>query len=119
MKDRIHEIGIFLSIAIKKTAIIGQHILENLMVAVIAFVLAFVISICAANQVGKVIDRSDSENTEIVEVTGISAKETLRLILVLVSLSFLKSWESKLLSTGISSIVILRIHPRNILTSMS
>ncbi len=49
-RTRIHETGIFLSLGIRKTKIIGQYLLEVLMIAVIAFSLSYFTSNAVANQ---------------------------------------------------------------------
>jgi len=51
-RNRIHETGIYLSIGIKKVAIIGQYLAEVLMIAVLAFGLSFFTSSAIAQQVG-------------------------------------------------------------------
>lgn len=138
MRDRIHEIGIFLSIGIRKNAIIGQHILENLIVAVFAFILACGISIGAASQVGKMVDNTVVENKETVQSTGLAALETQTAVKLLqaqetdssaavdIQIGLFEILEILgieviivIVSTGISSIVVLRMHPRNILSSMN
>ncbi len=40
-KTRIHEIGVFLSVGIRKSAIIGQYLVEVLLIAVFAFGLSY------------------------------------------------------------------------------
>ena len=49
-RTRIHETGVFLSLGIRKTKIIGQYLLEVLMIAVIAFSLSYFTSNAVANQ---------------------------------------------------------------------
>ncbi len=49
-RSRIHETGVFLSLGIRKAKIIGQYLLEVLMVAVIAFSLSYFTSNAVANQ---------------------------------------------------------------------
>ncbi len=49
-RSRIHETGVFLSLGIRKTKIIGQYLLEVLMIAVIAFSLSYFTSNAVANQ---------------------------------------------------------------------
>lgn len=138
MKDRIHEIGVFLSIGIRKTSIIGQHILENLLVAFIAFVLACIIVISTGSQIEKRIDTVLSESTETVETTGNSSMDTqsaeqlfvkqgleadssVDIHIGVVELIEILGIEVLIviLSTGISSIIVLRMRPRDILSSMS
>ena len=51
-KTRIHEIGVFLSVGIKKSAIIGQYLIEVLLIAVLAFGLSYFTSNTIAGQIG-------------------------------------------------------------------
>ena len=51
-KTRIHEIGVFLSVGIKKSAIIGQYLTEVLLIAVFAFGLSYFTSSAIAGQIG-------------------------------------------------------------------
>ena len=49
-RTRIHETGVFLSLGIRKTKIIGQYLLEVLMIAVTAFGLSYFTSNAVASQ---------------------------------------------------------------------
>ncbi len=51
-KNRIHETGIYLSVGIRKEAIIGQYLAEVLLIAVLAFGLSYFTSSVIAQQVG-------------------------------------------------------------------
>lgn len=51
-RNRIHETGIYLSVGIKKAAIIGQYLAEVLMIAVLAFGLSCFTSSAIAGQIG-------------------------------------------------------------------
>ena len=51
-KTRIHEIGVFLSIGIRKSAIIGQYLAEVLLIAVLAFGISYFTSNAIAEQIG-------------------------------------------------------------------
>lgn len=51
-KTRIHEIGVFLSMGIRKHAVIGQFLLEVLLIAVPAFGLSYFTSSAVAGQIG-------------------------------------------------------------------
>ncbi len=51
-KTRIHEIGVFLSIGIRKHAVIGQFLTEVLLIAVFAFGLSYFTSSAVAGQIG-------------------------------------------------------------------
>ena len=51
-KTRIHEIGVFLSVGIWKSAVIGQYLTEVLLIAVFAFGLSYFTSDAVAGQIG-------------------------------------------------------------------
>ena len=51
-KARIHEIGVFLSVGIRRSAIIGQYLIEVLLIAVLAFGLSYFTSNAIAGQIG-------------------------------------------------------------------
>ena len=51
-KSRIHEIGVFLSVGIKKSAIIRQYLAEVMMIAILAFGLSYFSSNAVAGQIG-------------------------------------------------------------------
>lgn len=70
-KSRIHEIGVFLSVGIKKSAIIGQYLAEVMMIAVLAFGLSFFSSNAVAGQIGNhLLEQSMRTNTEDDEITA-------------------------------------------------
>lgn len=51
-KTRIHEIGVFLSVGIRKSAIIGQFLIEALLIAVLAFGFSYFASNAVAERIG-------------------------------------------------------------------
>lgn len=51
-KTRIHELGVFLSVGIRKPVIIGQYMVEVLLIAVLAFGLSYFTSNAVAGQIG-------------------------------------------------------------------
>lgn len=51
-RSRVHEIGVFLSVGIRKSAIVGQYLLEVLLIAVLAFGLSYFTGNAIAEQVG-------------------------------------------------------------------
>ena len=70
-KSRIHEIGVFLSVGIKKSAIIGQYLAEVMMIAVLAFGLSFFTSNAVAGQIGNhLLEQSMRTDTEDDEITA-------------------------------------------------
>ncbi len=71
-KTRIHEIGVFLSVGIRKPAIIGQFLMEVLLIAVIAFGLSYFTSNTVAGQIGNRL-LEQSLQTEPEDESGVSA----------------------------------------------
>lgn len=123
MRERIHETGIYLSIGIRKTGILRQYILENLLVFLAAFFLAWGISGAALGMTRQIIEESffagsETENSAVQEDTeefhpqiGIGSAE----------LFWIAGFGSLLvlLSTGVSSVMALRMKPKDILSKMS
>lgn len=133
IRNRLYEIGILLSIGIKKVSIIGQHMLETLMIMVIALVIAWPVTGAASSFLGNhlldampVEDRIQQEdsgmftyNYDPVDVSDVSRIEKLEVraggkeLAVVAGCSVL----IVLLYVGISSIVIFRMKPKDILSS--
>jgi len=51
-RTRIHEIGVFLSVGIRQSAILGQYLIEVLLIAVFAFGLSYFTGNAVAGQIG-------------------------------------------------------------------
>ncbi len=135
MKDRKYEIGILLSVGIRKTGIIAQHITENLLIAVLAFFISWGISGFAAARVGDMLLGGIAEQTQEVEgdhfsreiyydpveVREIQPEELLSIqvgtteLVTIIGIGFL----IVILSTGLSSIMVIRMKPKEILSSFS
>ena len=122
MRDRVHEIGVYLSIGKKRTEILGQHIAENLMVAVLSFVLAWGICMAASQAVEQTVGAAFFEEKEEME-DGIGGETE---IPALVQIGVIELAEVAgiggiiiLISTGISSAVVLRMKPKEVLSLMS
>lgn len=64
-KNRIHETGIYLSVGIRKAAIIGQYLAEVLMIAVLAFGLSYFTSSAIAQQVGNSLLQQNAPDAQI------------------------------------------------------
>lgn len=133
MRDRVHEIGVLLSVGIKKTSLIGQYLLEVLAVLLLALAAAFPVSSAAAGFAGNAflgnmpreeireeknsfeifyepMDLSEAAGAEDVTV-AVGAGEFLFAALYGVSVS--------LAAVGLSSVLIMRLKPRDILSAMS
>ena len=71
IKSRKREMGIYMSLGLSKKTIIGQLIIECMIIAVIALVLAFIVSSILAGPVGHLIETmvspDDYSNTYVVE----------------------------------------------------
>lgn len=107
IKNRVHETGVLLSVGISKLKIISQYIVEIFMVAVIAFALSYFLSIGIAYGLRDAIIRYAKADLSIsilpiglLWIYGIGA------IIIIVSVL-------------ISSLSILRLRPKEILTKMS
>lgn len=137
-KERIHETGVLLSIGIKKYSILGQYLIEVLMIAILAFTLSFVTSNMISGNIAntllqqntknekqqlstqedhtemKSLDFSVSEDSESA-TPDIKVEITLPDILQLYTIGF----SIIFISVTISSISVMRLKPREILARMS
>lgn len=139
-KSRIHEIGVFLSVGMKKTAIIGQYLMEVLLIAIFAFGFSYFTSNAVAEQIGSHLlaqVQTEAEKKEESEVSVSSAsvavgEDTLLPtsppakmgieasvgVLNFVQL-FLIGLTIIVIAVSASSITIMRLKPREILSQMS
>lgn len=132
MKSRIHETGVFLSIGISKAKIVLQHIAEILIIAAFAFGISFFTSGAVAQTVGSAMLQSSSERKASSTLADLrdetpqaqNNETTITELIVQVSLSDL-AWVYGMgalvviASVGLSSIPVLRLKPKEILTRMS
>lgn len=137
-KSRIHEIGVFLSVGIKKSAIIGQYLAEVMMIAVLAFGLSFFTSNAVAGQIGNhLLEQSMRTDTEDDEITAgavgvdVGADTLIQKPLptengIRVTVEFENLLHLYLIGTAIiivavsiSSVTVMRLKPREILSKMS
>ena len=136
-RTRVHETGILLSLGIRKLSILGQYIAEVLIIAVLAFSLSYFSSNAIAGQMGTILQPEQSAADVQVEEDGISAgsrgeagtdmgtqeiempqlQVTVQIqdmgVLFLIGLGIVT------ISAGISSISVMRLKPREILSKMS
>ncbi len=61
-KSRVRETGVFLSLGIKKTDIIGQYLTEVLLIAIVAFGISFFTSNMVSNRIADVLLQQDIQN---------------------------------------------------------
>lgn len=135
-KTRIHEIGVFLSMGARKSAIIGQYLTEVLMIAVLAFGLSFFTSSAVAGQIGShllkqtVQTETEEGGTEVkaAEAGGETLFEQSKPeesgIDVSVGLSdlvrlYLIGFAVIAAAVSTSSVTVMRLKPREILSKMS
>ena len=140
-KTRIHEIGVFLSVGIRKSAIIGQYLIEVLLIAVLAFGLSYFTSNAIAGQIGNHLleqsMRTETADDEIVSAAAAAAsvdvgEDTLiqtplpteNGIQVSVGLDsfallYLIGLAIIIVAVSISSVTVMRLKPREILSKMS
>ncbi len=123
MRDRVHEIGIYLSIGKKRTEILGQHILENLTVAILSFVLAWGICMAASGAVeqtvGAAFFEEEEKKTPEREVEEAEVPKLVQIGLIEIAEVAGIGGMIILISTGISSGLVLRMKPREVLSLMS
>lgn len=105
-RSRLRETGILMSTGISKANILTQYTLETLFVALFAFGLCYFISSLIAGNFGNIID-SSIESSDI--------KVTINSFIPVFSFGIL----SILISIGVSSISIMRMNPKEILSKMS
>lgn len=135
-RTRIHETGVLLSVGISKLSILGQYIAEVLLIAIFAFSLSYFSASAIAGQMGNVL-QSGQAVTEAQQEDGLSAGtrgeagtdtgepeiETpelqVRVQLEEMGLLFLLGIGIVTVSAGISSISVMRLKPREILSKMS
>lgn len=135
-RTRIHETGVLLSVGISKLSILGQYIAEVLIIAVFAFPLSYFSSSAIADQLGKAL-QSEQAVTEIYQENGLSTgirgeegtdrenqeMETPELQVTIhqqeMLLLFLIGIGIVTVSAGISSVSVMRLKPREILSKMS
>ena len=128
MRERVHEIGNYLSVGIRKAELLGQHILENLSVAVLAFFLSWAIAAAASGATSQMVERQFAGETEETgQAAGMSQEaeeDAEALVEVSIGLTELAQITGIgvliiLFSTGISAILVLRMQPRDIFSKMS
>lgn len=136
-KTRIHEIGVFLSVGIWKSAVIGQYLTEVLLIAVFAFGLSYFTSNAVAGQIGnhlleqsvQVEQEDNSGSTPAAVDVGADTLiqkplPTENGIQVSVepdslALFYLIGFAIIIVAVSISSITVMRLNPREILSKMS
>ena len=137
-KARTHEIGVFLAVGIRKSAIIGQYLIEVLLVAVFAFGLSYFTSSAIAGQIGnRLLEQSMQTQQEDNDIASAAAAvdvgadtliqkplPTENGIQVSVGLDnlvqlYLIGFVIIIVAVSASSVTVMRLKPREILSKMS
>lgn len=136
-KTRIHEIGVFLSVGIRKSAIVGQYLIEVLLIAVFAFGLSYLTSNAVAGQIGNhlleqsvQVEQEDNSSSAAVAVEvgadtliqkPLPTENGIQVSIGLDSLAllYLIGFVIIIVAVSISSITVMRLKPREILSKMS
>ena len=138
-KTRIHEIGVFLSVGIRKSAIVGQYLIEVLLIAVLAFGLSWFTSSAIAEQIGSRLweqsmqaeRNDDNELVSAAAAVDVGADNLLQKPLptengIQVSVEgedlgrlYLIGFAVIAAAVSVSSITVMRLKPREILSKMS
>ena len=105
-RTRIRETGILLSVGIRKISIVIQYIIEVIFIAVLAFFFSYFPATVVADQVGSYLQNAPEQM-----VIQVQAEEMVMLFILGIGIV--------VISAGISSISIMRLKPREILTKMS
>ena len=138
-KTRIHEIGVFLSVGIRKSAIIGQYLIEVLLIAVLAFGLSYFTSNAIAGQIGNhLLEQSmqtgPEDDNDVVSVAAsveigadnlvqkpLPTENGIQVSVGLDNLAqlYLIGFAIIIVAVSASSITVMRLNPREILSKMS
>ena len=123
MRERVHEMGIYFSVGIRKIEVVFQHMFENMLVGALAFVFAFGISTAASGLAEQIIEESFLKNEEAEAALEkeirddfefeirIGAPETAKVAGVGFLILFL--------STGVSVVPVVRLQPKDVFSKMS
>lgn len=138
-RTRVHETGVLLSVGIRKLSILGQYIAEVFIIAILAFSVSYFSSSAIASQMGTILQSQSEQAVNEVQTGegGLSADsrgeagsdtqdqevETPELQVTVqlreIALLFLIGIGIVTVSAGISSISVMRLKPREILSKMS
>lgn len=136
-KTRIHEIGVFLSVGILKSAVIGQYLTEVLLIAVFAFGLSYFTSNAVAGQIGNhLLEQSvqveqEDNSSSTPSAVDVGADTLIQKPLPTengiqvsvepdsLALFYLIGFAIIIVAVSISSITVMRLKPREILSKMS
>lgn len=118
MKERKYEIGVMLSLGFSKANIIAQHICENVMVTVIAFILGGIICVSASKPVSNSINSTVLSQADSIEEEQAEAYVEINIDAIEIGKIFTLEVLVVALSTGIASVPVLRTNPKNIFSQL-
>ena len=133
MRERVHETGIYLSVGIRKASILMQHMMENLILAFLAFVLSCILvagtmprlekAVLAVMDEGAWSQADESGPLTERDMAQAEMESDIEITMELNPVTILQIGILELgvviLATGISSVTILKMKPKNILSTMS
>ena len=108
-RGRKREVGVFLAIGKSKAGIIGQLLTENVLVAVLAFVVSYFITQLIAGEICAFLVHQTAA-----KVSELVVKVTMNQIMIVYGIGFLAIG----LCVAIASYTIIRLKPKDILTKM-
>lgn len=129
-KSRIHETGIYLAVGIGKMKIVMQYLLEVAFIGVFAFFIAYFPSNAISSQLGEYLLQQEIEEDTVSNQAGAVLGETVEIDdsieKIEIEIGIIEVLEVYavgmiviLLATGISTISIVRLQPKEILAKMS
>lgn len=125
MRSRMYEAGILLSAGISKGQIMAGFMLEVLSVAIVALILSYVVSFAVKDYIGQNLFSNlqpnllnDDTLSAVRMKDGIQIKNYLKLSPIKTLLVYLCQVVVIAASTFVSSIIIMRLKPKEILTKM-
>lgn len=125
IRGRMRETGILLAAGISKKQILVQFLLEVLSVTVIALILSYIVSLGITRFLGYSLfselqpDLLNEETLITAAKSGIQIENYLKLSGAKISLIYLCQFVVVTVSTFVSSIMIMRLKPKEILSKMS
>lgn len=133
MRERVHETGIYLSVGIRKASILMQHMMENLTLAFLAFVFSCILvagtmprleqAVLAMMDEGAWSQADESGPLTEWDMAQAEMESDMEITMELNPLTILQIGILELgvviLATGISSVTILKMKPKNILSTIS
>lgn len=122
IRERLHEVGIYLSVGSGKLVIFSQFLIEFLFITLVSFLFSYMISVMISEQLWNFILRnlSNSNLEMIAEELWMQSKEInatvgIRKFLALLVIEILIN----ILTVGISFVSVIRLSPRDILEQMN